>query len=711
MRVEELVRKGLPDNYIRLLEREGITVLNPVQADAVNKGVLEGRNLVVSTPTASGKTLIAEMLLVKTVLNDGIGVYLTPLKALASEKYGEFNRLSQLGIRTGITTGDYDNPAEELGGYDIIVATYERFDSLLRLKPTWISRVKAIVIDEMHTIGDPDRGPIIEMIVARALKAGVQILGLSATIGNPHHLAEWIKGGLVDTPWRPVRLVEGYYSKSSRKIFFHNGVEESVETNTGDRILDVVLHNLGMDYQTIVFIHNRRKVEEYAEKVSLKLPPVPEDEVGEFISQLSEDPSSMEREVLTSLLRRGVGYHHAGLSSVGRRVVEEAFRSRVLKVVFATPTLAAGVNLPARRVVVSIKRYDASKGRTVNISVSEYKQMAGRAGRPRYDRVGESIIVDASSDREALAFLKGRPEEVRGKLASSRNLRIHALSLIASGEAKNIEELNETLSLTFSAYYAGSVTYLESLTRETIDYLLKTSMVVEKNGSLESTSLGRITSYTYLDPATVDTWRRTKPRSPSDAYVLHVVGLTPDFLRSAPYIPSRIVDEFEEAALEMSRHELIPSPSRVEADYDDWLASYVYAMILMDWINETPEDVIIRKYSIGPGDLFNIKETATWIVSSLAKIESVLGDRTMHKHLQKLSTRLEEGVREDALELTQVENIGRVRARILIENGIKSIKDLAEAPLEKLSSLPRFGPRIAYSVKEWLKKKGYVVKE
>ncbi len=711
MRVEELVRKGLPDNYIRLLEREGITVLNPVQADAVNKGVLEGRNLVVSTPTASGKTLIAEMLLVKTVLNDGIGVYLTPLKALASEKYGEFNRLSQLGIRTGITTGDYDNPAEELGGYDIIVATYERFDSLLRLKPTWISRVKAIVIDEMHTIGDPDRGPIIEMIVARALKAGVQILGLSATIGNPHHLAEWIKGGLVDTPWRPVRLVEGYYSKSSRKIFFHNGVEESVETNTGDRILDVVLHNLGMDYQTIVFIHNRRKVEEYAEKVSLKLPPVSEDEVGEFISQLSEDPSSMEREVLTSLLRRGVGYHHAGLSSVGRRVMEEAFRSRVLKVVFATPTLAAGVNLPARRVVVSIKRYDASKGRTVNISVSEYKQMAGRAGRPRYDRVGESIIVDASSDREALTFLKGRPEEVRGKLASSRNLRIHALSLIASGEAKNIEELNETLSLTFSAYYAGSVTYLESLTRETIDYLLKTSMVVEKNGSLESTSLGRITSYTYLDPATVDTWRRTKPRSPSDAYVLHVVGLTPDFLRSAPYIPSRIVDEFEEAALEMSRHELIPSPSRVEADYDDWLASYVYAMILMDWINETPEDVIIRKYSIGPGDLFNIKETATWIVSSLAKIESVLGDRTMHKHLQKLSTRLEEGVREDALELTQVENIGRVRARILIENGIKSIKDLAEAPLEKLSSLPRFGPRIAYSVKEWLKKKGYMVKE
>ncbi|QOR95154.1 DEAD/DEAH box helicase [Thermosphaera chiliense] len=711
MRVEELISKGLPESYVRVLEAEGITTLNPVQADAVNKGVLEGRNLVVSTPTASGKTLIAEMLLVKTVVNEGIGVYLTPLKALASEKHGEFNRLSRIGLKAGITTGDYDNPAEELRDYDIIVATYERFDSLLRLKPSWISRVKAIVIDEMHTIGDPDRGPIIEMIVARALKAGVQILGLSATIGNPHHLAEWIKGGLVDTPWRPVKLVEGYYSKSLRKIFFDNGVEESVEVNTGDRILDVVLHNLSMDYQTIVFIHNRRKVEEYAEKVSLKLPPTPEEEVEDFVAQLSEDPSSMEREFLTSLLRRGVGYHHAGLSSVGRRVVEEAFRSRVLRIVFATPTLAAGVNLPARRVVVSVKRYDASKGRTVSISVSEYKQMAGRAGRPRYDRVGESIIVDASSDREAVAFLRGRPEEVRGKLASSRNLRIHALSLLASREAASIEGLNDIFSLTFSAYYAGSKTFLESLTGETINYLLKTNMVVEKNGFLEATSLGKITSYTYLDPATVDTWRRIKPPLPSDAYVLHVVTITPDFLRSAPYIPSRIIEEFEEGALEMSRHGIIPSPGRVEADYDDWLASYVYAMILVDWINETPEDAIISKYSIGPGDLFNIKETATWIVSSLAKIESVLGDRRMYRHLQRLSMRLEEGVKEDALELTRVENIGRVRARILIEHGIKSINDLAEAPLEKLSSLPRFGPRVARSVKEWLRKRGYTVKE
>jgi helicase len=711
MRVEELMSKGLPESYVRLLAREGIVALNPVQADAVNKGVLEGRNLVVSTPTASGKTLIAEMLLVKTVLNEGIGVYLTPLKALASEKHREFSRLSQIGLKTGITTGDYDNPAEELGDYDIIVATYERFDSLLRLKPSWISRVKAIVIDEMHTIGDPDRGPIIEMIVARALKAGVQILGLSATIGNPHQLAEWIKGGLVDTPWRPVRLVEGYYSKSSRKIIFDNGVEESVEINTGDRILDVVLHNLGMDYQTIVFIHNRRKVEEYAEKVSHRLSPIPDDEIENFTSQLSDDPSTMEREALTSLLKKGVGYHHAGLSTVGRRVVEEAFRSRVLKVVFATPTLAAGVNLPARRVVVSVKRYDASKGRMVNITVSEYKQMAGRAGRPRYDRVGESIIVDSSSDKEALAFLRGRPEEVRGKLASSRNLRIHALSLLASGEAASIEELSETFWLTFSAYYAGSKEFLKSFMEETINYLLNTNMVVEKNGFLEPTNLGKITSYTYLDPATVDTWRRNKPPLPSDVYILHVVTLTPDFSRSSPYIPSKIIEEFEEDALEMGRHGIIPSPGKVEVEYDEWLASYVYAMILMDWINETPEDEIIRKYSIGPGDLFNIKETATWIVSSLAKIESVLGNRMMAKHLGKLSMRIEEGVKEDALELTRVENIGRIRARILIENGIKSINDLAETPLEKLSSLPRFGPRVARSIKEWLRRRGYSVKD
>ncbi|MEM4624887.1 MAG: DEAD/DEAH box helicase [Thermosphaera sp.] len=709
MLVEKLIDKGLSEAYVKLLLKEGITKLNPVQSKAVEKGVLDGRNILVSSPTASGKTLIAEMCLVKTFLNGGLGVYLTPLRALASEKYGEFERLSQIGLKAGITTGDFDNPAEELGDYDLIVATYERFDSLLRLKPSWLERVKTIVVDEMHTIGDPERGPIIEMIIARALRQGLQILGLSATIGNPNQLAEWIKGELVNTPWRPVRLVEGYYSRNRGKIVFENGIEEDIIPSTGDKILDVVLHNLSMDYQTLVFIHNRRKVEEYAEKISMKLPVIPESEVGEYLSELSDDPITAERESLSSLIRRGVAFHHAGLSNTGRRVVEEAFRRRALKVIFATPTLAAGVNLPARRVVVSIKRYDASRGRMVNITISEYKQMAGRAGRPKYDKLGESIIIDATTDKEAMNFLRGQPENVLGKLASHRNLRIHTLSLLSSGEAKSFRDVYEILSSTFSSYYAGSGDLLEPLAGETIRYLLDTEMIIQDGEVIKPSMLGRITSYTYLDPASVDMWRRAKPSTPSDLYVLHTIALTPDFTRSAPYIPAKLVEEFEEAALQASKRGMTISPGRVDADYDDWLVGYVHAMILVDWINEAMEDVIVKKYMIGPGDLFNLKETAAWITSSIAKVEAVLGDRGMHKYLERLSRRLENGVKEDALELTLVETIGRVRARILIENGVRSIKDLAETPSNKLESLPRFGERVVRSIKEWLRKRGYEV--
>ncbi|MEM4903734.1 MAG: DEAD/DEAH box helicase, partial [Desulfurococcaceae archaeon] len=133
MLIDELVKWGLPLEYVNLLGERGIRELNPVQVEAVKRGLLNGVNMVISAPTASGKTLIAEMVLVKTAVNGLVGVYLTPLRALASEKYAEFSVLNKIGVKVGITTGDYDQPAEYLGEYDIIVATYERFDSLMRL--------------------------------------------------------------------------------------------------------------------------------------------------------------------------------------------------------------------------------------------------------------------------------------------------------------------------------------------------------------------------------------------------------------------------------------------------------------------------------------------------------------------------------------------------------------------------------------------------
>jgi len=192
------------------------------------------------------------------------------------------------------------------------------------------------------------------------------------------------------------------YDKSRSQILFQDKRVEEVDEKEEDDVLNLVLHNLEKNIQTLVFIHNRRKVEEYAKIVSTYTSRLGNSEIREILGKLDEAPTKYERDLLGELLTRGVGFHHAGLSHISRRVVEEAFRKRLISVLFATPTLAAGVNLPARRVLVSIKRYDSSKGRKVNISISEYKQMAGRAGRPKYDEIGEAVIIDASSLQEGL---------------------------------------------------------------------------------------------------------------------------------------------------------------------------------------------------------------------------------------------------------------------------------------------------------------------
>jgi helicase len=709
LKVEELLKYGLPRVYIETLIERGIRELNPVQVEAVKRGVLSGSNMVISTPTASGKTLVAEMLLVKKSLEGKIGVYLTPLRALASEKYQEFSRLRDLGLSVGISTGDYDQPAEYLGEYNIVVATYERFDSVMRQRPLWLSRVGVVVVDEMHNISDPERGPIIEAIVARSLKRGFQVLGLSATIGNPELMAKWVRGELVSTNWRPVRLVEGVLDRKRSRIVFLDGREEPVDIES-DPVLDLVKHNLEMNMQTLVFIHNRKKVEELAEVFAQSSSASADSSsISSLLEELESAPTRLERELIPELLRRGVGFHHAGLSHISRRVIEEAFRRRILRVVFATPTLAAGVNLPARRVLVSIKRYDPSSSKRVNISVSEYKQMAGRAGRPQYDDLGEAIIIDARDLKEGFKYINSPPEPVLGKMFTERSLRVHVLSSIVSGEARTISELVELFKYTFSAQYCGDVEFLRRRVEEAVSVLVESNMISSVGGKLVPTLLGRVTSYTYLDPLTVVLYLKLRPESYSDFYILHLIALTPDFKRSSVYVSERVLSRYEDL-VEIFEHKTPPTSSDFY-DYDEWLVGLVYASVLYDWINERSEDDILESYMIGPGDLYNIKDTASWIISALAKVERVLGNLELARKLYTLAVRVENGVREDAVELVSLRFIGRARARILIQHGIKTLRDLAKTPREKLLSLPTFGPRVVDEIYAQLKERGYIVED
>lgn len=212
MKIEKY-KKKIPEKIYSLLEKKGFEELRPSQIKSINAGLFEEKNLLVCTPTASGKTLVAEFAFLNAVLHDkGKAVYIVPLRALASEKYKQFKKDYPF-LKIGLSSGDLDSSDTHLSNSDVIVTTSEKFDSLLRHKAPWIQRLKTVVIDEIHLLNDASRGPTLEIIITILKKelSKVQLIGLSATIGNPKELAEWLKAKLVEDSWRPVKLRKGVY--------------------------------------------------------------------------------------------------------------------------------------------------------------------------------------------------------------------------------------------------------------------------------------------------------------------------------------------------------------------------------------------------------------------------------------------------------------------------------------------------------------------
>ena len=215
------IKNNLPGKLYEILEKE-IGELRPSQEKAIKNGLLDGKNLLVCTPTASGKTLIAELASLKAILeNKGKAVYIAPLKALASQKYKDFKKRYTSLARIGISIGDIDSSDTYLLDYDLIITTSEKLDSLIRHRAQWISNIAVVVVDEIHLLNDAERGPTLEILITilKHLLKNSQFIGLSATIGNPEELAAWLNAELVQDDWRPVKLYKGIYYSGEVEFF------------------------------------------------------------------------------------------------------------------------------------------------------------------------------------------------------------------------------------------------------------------------------------------------------------------------------------------------------------------------------------------------------------------------------------------------------------------------------------------------------------
>ncbi|MBW2968404.1 DEAD/DEAH box helicase [Candidatus Woesearchaeota archaeon] len=212
----ESIKDRIPEKLYSVLEREGIEELRPAQSKAVKAGLLDGKSLLVCTPTASGKTLVAELAMMNSVLRGkGKAIYIVPLKALASEKNKSFRHRYGKLCNIGMSIGDFDASDPYLHTYDLIICTAEKLDSLMRHHAPWVRDISVVVVDEIHLLNDPTRGPTLEILLTmlKQILKKAQVIGLSATIGNEQELAEWLEADLVHDDWRPVELHKGVYTQ------------------------------------------------------------------------------------------------------------------------------------------------------------------------------------------------------------------------------------------------------------------------------------------------------------------------------------------------------------------------------------------------------------------------------------------------------------------------------------------------------------------
>ena len=709
MKIDEL---SIDPRITDFLKSQGYTELYPPQKDAVNAGILDEKNILVSTPTASGKTLIATLAMIQHIIKHKTKVvYLSPLRALAAEKFSEFKKLETMKldrkIKVTISTGDFDS-VSNLTNSDIMILTNEKMDSLMRYGPAWIDDIGLVVADEIHLVGDEGRGPTLEMILTR-FKIGLagnkpRIIGLSATITNSDELAEWLDCKLVESKWRPVPLSEAVYDDFMVK----NQERESYEVDFDSIGLPSI--GLGIDSvknggQSLLFAMTRPSCAKlatdsgkYIERILSNNELADLEKISKKLLSNNEQTQLVKK--LAYLVKQGVAFHHAGLNQNCREIIETEFRSGKIKLLSATPTLAAGVNLPARRVVISsILRYNAKFAGNTPISVLEYKQLCGRAGRPQYDKEGESIIIAKQIPQDDLLdhYVDGEPEPIESKIIEPSSLRIHLLSLIVTSPTITEDRINKFFSQTLGGMQVEDET-IELNLENAKHFLIDEKFIVKSRNGFIATKFGQMVSRLYIDPMTARDFRNaieydiSKGRKHTFGF-LHLITDCGEFF---PKFGLRIKDE-ERVDIVLENNE---QTKIKHIDVQDCTRSLL-AMEL--WINEGTEIDLSDQLNIESGDIHRMAETANWLAYSLRELSRLLGRIDLIKELDDLRQRIIYGIKEELIDLVKIKGIGRVRARRLYRNNIKTRQDLAATSVNQLAAIDKIGMTVANNIKSQLK--------
>ncbi|NEU58576.1 DEAD/DEAH box helicase [Halorussus sp. MSC15.2] len=645
---------------------------NDMQREVVDALLETDENVVASAPTASGKTALAELAICRTLEAGGTALFVAPMRALTNEKESEWERFEELGYSVYVVTGERDLNPRRAERADILVMTPEKTDSATRKHDSrryaFIRDVDCVVIDEVHLLDSEKRGSVLEVTVSRLRRlTDPRVVALSATMPNVEDVADWL-----DAP--PETTFE--FGDDYRPVDLHSGVETYThgDNSFADkyrrlyRALDLAEPHIRDDGQALVFVSSRQDTVQAAKKAR--------DEIGERDIPMGargdydfhNEADDLQNDTLRKSVLDGVAFHHAGLSKGDKDKVEEWFKQGKVQLLFSTSTLAWGVNLPARCVVLrDTKLHDPLEGE-VDMSPLDILQMLGRAGRPEYDDVGYGWVVCDRSEADKYRRLLREGKEIESRLAE--DLDAHLNAEIAMGTIRDLGDVMDWLETTFYDVRARSnpdeyglddvQADLKDRVQDALDRLKRRGFVDidEDDLGVSATPLGRLASKFYLRLETAGEFRDLSERDDIE---------TADVLRTVADAA-----EFDSVSARQSEREAVDSVlvGQNAGDLDPG-ARKILAILRSTMTGTTPAEL--------RSDAWVITQNALRLLAALrAFLERF--DRPRAANLaSRVEARIEHGVSSDAVGLTAIDGVGSGRASKLAKEGIATPADVREA--------------------------------
>ncbi|WLF80619.1 Pre-mRNA-splicing helicase BRR2 [Lodderomyces elongisporus] len=565
---ELLPTSSLPAWAREVFPTNETTTFNRIQSKIYPKAFGSDENLLICAPTGAGKTNVAMLTMLRAIsnhrFNDAINkdqfkiVYIAPLKALVSEQVREFQRrlTPVFGLVVNELTGDASLSQQQIKETNVLITTPEKWDIITRENHEYLSLIKLVIIDEIHLLHD-QRGPVLESIIARINRDQeneVRIVGLSATLPNYNDVAKFIGANeegifYFDSSYRPCPLEQKFVViKDQKALKKRLAIDEAC--------YDLVHKTLKQNHQLIVFVHSRNETVSTAEYLINRLSDqesdlnlVAEDSTREILSQESAQVTNAK---LQRILGSGIGAHHAGLSKEERTLVEDLFAQGHLKVLVSTATLAWGVNLPAHTVIIKgTEVYSPESGSWMQLSPQDVFQMLGRAGRPRYDKNGEGVIITTQDEIQYyLAILNQQypiESQMLNKLIDSMNAEV------VRGSIKTLESAVDWLGHTYlyvrmlqlpSLYMLGGngngigkgkrddpSLYVKraEMAHVALTVLQRCRLIEYDNGLVKATELGKIASYHYISYQTINRYNSLLKPWHKESDIIRVFAQSDEF--------------------------------------------------------------------------------------------------------------------------------------------------------------------------------------